>query len=434
MFTSLTGHRRDLKKGSIPSIFKWKKEVPDHRGVRLEERTKRIETNKKENFIKITSQVEPIQYSSQHSGLNSVEDAYIPQLQNEIKELEEQITALKLEIFKSKERERMSKFDLERFSGSDEDINFYTGFADSQTLLKLGNYINSDASKLIYYSYVRDRTDSISSVDTFPYLNKMSKKFDSHVGAKHSLNPVDEFWLFLYRILLGLFKRDLAHRFNISVSSVSDIIITWSNFLYVVLRSFPCWSTRQKIKEHLPEAFKGRFESITYIIDCTEIKVEKPLCLEAQSELYSEYKSHNTYKELVGISPNAWVTFVSQLYGGSISDRELVEKSHLIDLLEPPDLIMADRGFDIQDLLAHKRVKLYIPPKRQSTQDQFSKEECFETMSIANVRIHVERAIRRVKGWHIFDQVLPLAMNGVVNQIWTVCSLLVNWQKTALTG
>ena len=111
-----------------------------------------------------------------------------------------------------------------------------------------------------------------------------------------------------------------------------------------------------------------------------------------------------------------------------------MEKSHFVDLLEQGDLIMADvRGFDIQDLMAAKQAKLFIPPKRQSTADQFSKEDCFETMRIANVRIHVETAIRRVKGWHIFDQALPLSMAGVVNQVWTVCCLLTNWQAPALT-
>ncbi len=43
------------------------------------------------------------------------------------------------------------------------------------------------------------------------------------------------------------------------------------------------------------------------------------------------------------------MAFVSDLYGGSISDREIVEKSHFIDLLDHDDLIMADRGFEIQD-------------------------------------------------------------------------------------
>ena len=85
------------------------------------------------------------------------------------------------------------------------------------------------------------------------------------------------------------------------------------------------------------------------LIDCTEIKSQTPQDLEKQSELYSEYKSHSIFKGLVGISPNVWITFVSSFYGGSISDKEIVKRSSKIDLLEENDLIMADRGFDIQD-------------------------------------------------------------------------------------
>ena len=70
-----------------------------------------------------------------------------------------------------------------------------------------------------------------------------------------------------------------------------------------------------------------------------------------------------------------WITFVSNLYGGSISDREIVQKSHFVDLMEASDLIMADHGFEIQDILATKGVRLFIPPKRQSAADQFSKED-----------------------------------------------------------
>ena len=158
-----------------------------------------------------------------------------------------------------------------------------------------------------------------------------------------------------------------------------------------MLGSFPVWVSKDVIKQHLPTAFQGKFENVRCIIDCTEIKYEKPGDLQKQSEFYS-------VKGLIGISPNVWVTFVSSLFGGSISDRRIIEKTHFVDLLEQGDLVMADRGFDIQDLMAAKQAKLFIPPKRQSTADQFSKEDCFERMRIVNVRIHVERAIRRVKG------------------------------------
>lgn len=37
-------------------------------------------------------------------------------------------------------------------------------------------------------------------------------------------------------------------------------------------------------------------------------------------------------------------------------------------------------------------------------------------MSIANVRIHVKRTLKRVKVWHIFNQVVPLSMHGFINR------------------
>ena len=57
---------------------------------------------------------------------------------------------------------------------------------------------------------------------------------------------------------------------------------------------------------------------------CTEIRS----CLALQSQLYSSYKSRTTLKDLIGISPNGSIYFVSlELWSGPISDRELVIKS-----------------------------------------------------------------------------------------------------------
>ena len=55
---------------------------------------------------------------------------------------------------------------------------------------------------------------------------------------------------------------------------------------------------------------------------CTEIRS----CLALHSQLYS-HKSRTTLKDLLGISPNGSIYFVSELWSGPISDRELVIKS-----------------------------------------------------------------------------------------------------------
>ena len=57
---------------------------------------------------------------------------------------------------------------------------------------------------------------------------------------------------------------------------------------------------------------------------------------------------------------------------------------------------MADRGFNIQEMLAIKGVKVNLPPFMNES-GQYSESELLETRRIASLRIHVERAIERIK-------------------------------------
>jgi len=96
-------------------------------------------------------------------------------------------------------------------------------------------------------------------------------------------------------------------------------------------------------------------------VDCTEIFVQKPSSLVANTQFFSSYKSHATFKGLLGIAPHGAVVFVSSLYSGSISDVELTKASGLLDLLEAGDGVMADKGFAITKLLAERKCQLVIP-------------------------------------------------------------------------
>ena len=148
----------------------------------------------------------------------------------------------------------------------------------------------------------------------------------------------------------------------------------------------------------------------------------------SQSHMYSQYKSHVTYKALLGIAPSGAITFVSQLYEGSISDKEIVKRCGILNekLWQNGDSIMADRGFTIEEELKPLNVSLNIPSFLHQ-RDQLSESEAKTSQTIASVRIHVERAIQRVKKFRQLKNEIPLSLHGTVNQIWTVACLLCNF-------
>ena len=42
-------------------------------------------------------------------------------------------------------------------------------------------------------------------------------------------------------------------------------------------------------------------------------------------------------------------------------------------------------------------------------------DEVVKTQSIASLRIHVQRGLKKIKNFHILDSIVPFTMFGVVN-------------------
>jgi len=177
----------------------------------------------------------------------------------------------------------------------------------------------------------------------------------------------------------------------------------------------------------MPTGFKELFPNTRVVIDCTEIAVQAPSSLVLRSELYSSYKGRTILKCLVGVTPSGAVSFVSSLYAGSISDKHITQVSGILDLLESDDVVMADKGFLIQDMLQKLNCSL-VMPHFLAKKGQFTEQEAKYNKLISNLRVHVERANRRFKEYHLFDTSIPLNLAGSVNQLWTVACLLTNFQ------
>ena len=115
---------------------------------------------------------------------------------------------------------------------------------------------------------------------------------------------------------------------------------------------------------------------------------------------------------------------MSPVFVGSISDIKLTRKSGFLATLQdkPGISIMADRGFTIKDMLKDISIELNIPPFLEG-RSQLPVEEVEEGRKIASIRIHVERAIGRMKTFCISRKV---SYQCVLNQV-CVCGFLANF-------
>ena len=60
---------------------------------------------------------------------------------------------------------------------------------------------------------------------------------------------------------------------------------------------------------------------------------------------------------------------------------------------------------------------------------QLTSSKTIRSENISKVRIHVERAIQRIKIVHILDGEEKLPMKDITEQIFTICAYLVKFQS-----
>ena len=84
--------------------------------------------------------------------------------------------------------------------------------------------------------------------------------------------------------------------------------------------------------------------------------------MDCQAATWSGYKHHNTINILFDISSPGFITFLSSYYGGQACDKFITKDSGFYDFLECYDVVMTDRGFQIQEGLLLQFCNLEVPP------------------------------------------------------------------------
>lgn len=86
-----------------------------------------------------------------------------------------------------------------------------------------------------------------------------------------------------------------------------------------------------------------------------------------------------------------------------VSDKVITSQSDFLDLIEPYDAALADRGFfPISEELTRKRATLLIP-QGQNGVNQLTSSDVYLTKAIANWPFYIRHAIIRIKCFRILQ-------------------------------
>ena len=312
----------------------------------------------------------------------------------------EELNRLTVENLELKAEIKSNEISPENFDGNDERVRYFTGLPSYLTLMALFNFLK-------------------------PFIPRT---------AKNALSDFQMLVLVLMRLRLNVPVQDLAYRFGVSKSTVSRSFLSMIHVMYIRMKSLIIWPDREELSLTMPMEFRKHFGlKVATIIDCFEVFIERPSNLLARASTWSSYKHHNTVKFLIGITPQGTVSFLSEAWGGRASDKYITENSGFLNKLLPGDVVLADRGFNIEESVGLMCAELKIPAFTKG-KSQLSPMEVEMTRKIAHVRIHVERVIGLVRNkYTILQGPLPLDFlcsegtdTPVVDKIATVCCALVN--------
>jgi len=294
-----------------------------------------------------------------------------------------------------------------------------------QVMFSAQNFVN-DAPGIHFYTGLANYDNFKFVLDT---LGPAAYNLNYFNGAQISISVEDQFFLTLIRLRRHTTNFELSRLFKVSESNVTNIFVTWINFCYLQWKEICWWPSRDLISFFCPTDFKAKFPHTRVIVDGTEIPINKPKQPVAQQATFSSYKNRNTVKVLVGSTPGGLISYVSDAYGGSASDRQICERSDLTRKCEWGDAIMADKGFNVQDLFEENNVHINIPTFFTG-KNRMAQQTVLKDRKIASKRVHIERLIGLGKTYKILGHPLNNTESSLGTEILTVIFFLCSFRKT----
>lgn len=284
------------------------------------------------------------------------------------------------------------------------------------------------------------KTLFFTGLPTWDHLDHLFHLVEGYLpeNGNCKLSPFQMLVLMLMKFRLNCSFTDLGYRFQVDGSTASRYFHRCVYILYKLFYNSKMihWPKDKNLLMNTPSYFRSCFkEKISIIIDCFEMFIERSSVLRAAAQSWSEYKHHVTIKFLIGISVTGAIIFISKAFAGRASDNFITKKSGILEKLEEGDVVLADKGFRISDLVNDKGASLHIPCFVNNGK-QLTPKDVERTRNLASVRIHVERLIRTLRGkFNVCADLVPMAAiskrndmfnNDLYDKVLYLCCCLVN--------
>nr|XP_055049618.1 uncharacterized protein LOC129435191 [Misgurnus anguillicaudatus] len=260
------------------------------------------------------------------------------------------------------------------------------------------------------------------------------------------LTSEDQLFLTLLKLRQNPTTPVLAQMFGLNRTTVLRVFTKWVDVMYAKMTFLIRWPDRECIQDSIPSEMRLQFPRLTSIIDCFEIRIERPKKLKARAKTYSNYKKWTTAKYFIACHPSGCITFLSKGWGGRASDVHIVRQSGFLSSSyhKPGDQILADRGFTLVEDFAVLGAHLVMPAFTRGRK-QLPGKDVEESRVKSNIRIHIERVIGVLKGrFHILDGPIPMWLvkslmderqnkeAATIDKIVHVCAALVNMSNSVV--
>ena len=142
------------------------------------------------------------------------------------------------------------------------------------------------------------------------------------------------------------------------------------------------------------------------------------------------------------------ISFLSVGWGGRTSNKRIVNESGFLDLVDPGDVILADRGFTINSELLMRHAKHEIHPPSSGMEQQTADVAKTKKVAICRFKSKSDRVAEEWReaqtAWVGYEERTKRRMESLLSRYWrgtealdeakAICGSTSNWEPTVIRG